>query len=82
MAAADTEVTVKTVVKKPGGADLNVTYEMEKTATGWKAFDLAIEGAGLVATYRNSFSAEIDKGGIDGLIKALRDKNAAAQTNK
>ncbi len=79
LAAADTEVTVKTSIVKPNGPALTVNYELQKTTDGWKVFDLSIEGAGLVPTYRSSFATEIEKGGLDGLIKTLRDKNAAAQ---
>jgi phospholipid transport system substrate-binding protein len=55
---------------------------MEKTKDGWKVFDLSIEGAGLVPTYRSSFATEIEKGGLDGLIKTLRDKNVNATQAK
>jgi phospholipid transport system substrate-binding protein len=79
LAAADDEVTVKTSIVKPNGPAMSVNYELQKTKDGWKVFDLSIEGAGLVPTYRSSFATEIEKGGLDGLIKTLRDKNAAAQ---
>lgn len=79
MAATDTEVTVRTNVVKPGASSLGVSYEMEKTDEGWKVFDLSIEGAGLVATYRNTFATDIEKGGVDGLIKSLHDKNTKAR---
>lgn len=83
MAATDTEVTVKTNVVKPSGSALGVSYEMEKAKDGsWKVFDLSIEGAGLVATYRNTFATDIEKGGVDGLIKSLRNKNANANQDK
>lgn len=79
---ADDEVTVKTSIIKPNGPSLAVNYEMQKTRDGWKVFDLSIEGAGLVPTYRSSFAAEIEKGGLDGLIKVLQDKNANATKGK
>ena len=75
-AGAD-EVTVKSNVIKPGAQPLAVDYEMEKTGNGWKAFDLTIEGASLVTTYRGTFSEQIQQSGIDGLIKMLVDKNAS-----
>ena len=75
-AGAD-EVTVKSNVIKPGAQPVEVDYEMEKTATGWKAFDLTIEGASLVTTYRGTFSDQVQQSGIDGLINMLKDKNAA-----
>lgn len=82
MAAADTEATVKTSILKPGASPIAVNYEMEKTADGWKVFDLSIEGAGLVQTYRSTFAKEAEANGIDGLIKMLADKNANSATAK
>ena len=82
MAADDTEVTVKTSILKPGAPSVSVNYEMEKTPDGWKVFDLSIEGAGLVPTYRSTFAKQIEDGGIDGLIKTLADKNANSAATK
>ncbi len=77
MPAGADEVTVKTLIVKPGAQSVAVDYEMEKTADGWKAFDLSVEGASLVTTYRGTFSDQVQQSGIDGLIKMLVDKNAA-----
>ena len=35
-AAADTDVTVRTQVKRPGTEPVSIDYSMEKTAGGWK----------------------------------------------
>ena len=78
MAADATEVTVKTSIIKPGAQPVPVDYEMEKTAEGWKAFDISIEGVSMVTSYRGTFATQIEQSGIDGLIKALSDKNANA----
>ena len=72
-----TEVTVKTMIVKPGAPSIPVNYDMEKTPEGWKVFDLVVEGVSLVTSYRNTFSEQIQKGGIDGLIKTLVEKNQA-----
>jgi phospholipid transport system substrate-binding protein len=77
MPAGADEVTIKTLIVKPGAQPIAVDYEMEKTADGWKAFDLSVEGASLVTTYRSTFSDQVQQSGIDGLIKMLTDKNAA-----
>ena len=78
MAADDTEVTVKTAINKPGAPPVPVDYEMRKTADGWKAFDVAVEGVSMVSSYRGTFGTQIEQNGIDGLIKMLSDKNATA----
>ena len=75
-AAADaTEVTVKSVVKQSGTAPLAMDYEMEKTPAGWKVYDITVAGISLVTSYRDSFAEMIRDGGVDGLIKALEEKN-------
>ena len=75
LAPADTEVTVKSVVKQSGTAPIAMNYDMAKTPAGWKVFDITVEGISLVTTYRDSFAALVRDGGVDGLIKALEDKN-------
>lgn len=82
LADADTEVTVKTKILKPGAPAISVNYVMEKTADGWKVFDLATEGSSLVMSSRSTFAKQIDEGGIDGLIKALVAKNASLASAK
>ena len=84
MAAADKETTVRTAVVQQGGPPIPINYEMEKTDSGWKVYDVVIEGASLVTTYRSTFNEQVQKGGIDGLIKTLveRNKGPAAPPKK
>ena len=72
------EVTVKTVILKPGTPPVPVDYDLAKTPSGWKVFDVLIEGVSLVTSYRTTFGEQIQQSGIDGLIKTLEDKNRAA----
>ena len=71
----DKEVTVRTLVKGGGGQPLQIDYRMERTPEGWKVFDVIVENVSLVTTYRSSFQQEVQRAGIDGLIKALEGKN-------
>jgi phospholipid transport system substrate-binding protein len=83
VAAADTEVVVKTVVNQPsGGQPIPIDYSMEKLADGWKVYDVLIDGVSLVTNYRSSFATEIKNGGIDGLVKSLADRNAKNAAKK
>lgn len=78
MAADDTEVTVKTVISKPGSQPILVDYEMKKADSGWKVFDISIDGVSMVMSYRGTFTSEIQANGIEGLIKTLSAKNVNA----
>ncbi|MES2037049.1 MAG: ABC transporter substrate-binding protein [Pseudomonadota bacterium] len=73
--ASDTEVEVRTQIIQTRGEPVVLNYRLEKLASGWKIFDINVLGAWLVETYKGSFSAEISKSGIDGLIKTLAEKN-------
>lgn len=70
------EVTVRTQVIRPGQTPVSIDYSMEKTPSGWKAYDVIVGGVSLVTNYRDEFTQQVRDGGIDGLIKALAAKNA------
>ncbi|MFZ6774103.1 MlaC/ttg2D family ABC transporter substrate-binding protein [Undibacterium sp. SXout7W] len=74
-APEDTDVEVRSQVIQSRGEPIQLNYRLQKMATGWKIYDINVLGAWLVETYKGSFSAEISKSGIDGLIKTLSDKN-------
>ena len=76
MGAQDKDVTVRTQVIQQGGPPIPIDYSMEKAADGWKVYDVTIDGASLVTTYRGTFNDQVQKGGIDGLLKTLQDRNA------
>jgi phospholipid transport system substrate-binding protein len=80
MQPADTEVTVRSEVKQSGAEAVGIDYAMEKTAGGWKVYDVSVAGVSLVTTYRDSFASEVRNTGVDGLIKTLADKNRQLET--
>jgi len=55
---------------------IKVSYLMRNYGNGiWKAYDVKIEGISLVTNYRNSFSQEVRKSGLDGLINKIARRN-------
>ena len=78
MRPGDTEVTVRSLVRQAGAEPVQIEYDMERTASDWKVFDVRVSGISLVATYRTSFAEEVRNHGIDGLIQALAAKNRSA----
>lgn len=73
--ADDTEVTVRSEVRKAGTQPDSVDYTLYKKGEDWKVFDVAVAGVSLITNYRDSFGEEIKANGIDGLIKSLHTKN-------
>ena len=71
----DTDVTVNVRVLQSGSQPVQIDYDMEKRANGWKVWDVRVAGISLVANYRTEFDNLVREGGVDGLIKALQSKN-------
>lgn len=71
----DTDVTVKVRVHKSGRKPIALDYDMERTADGWKCYNMYVAGVSLVLNYRTEFASEIRRSGIDGLIAVLETKN-------
>lgn len=73
-APTDTEVVVRSEVRGRGDP-IQLDYRMEKTASGWKVYDINVLGVWLVETYRGQFAQEIQAKGLDGLIATLTERN-------
>ena len=73
---SDTDVVVYSqVIQSKGREPIQLNYRLQKQASGWKIYDINVLGAWLVQTYKGTFDTEISKGGVDGLIKTLTEKN-------
>jgi phospholipid transport system substrate-binding protein len=75
----DTDVTVQVRVLQAGAQPVPIDYSMEKTASGWKVYDVMVGGVSLVANYRTEFNNVVRESGIDGLIKNLSAKNRSLE---
>lgn len=54
------------------GESVKVDYRLEKSGDSWKIYDFNVENIWLIENYKNQFRGEINKGGIDGLIRSLQ----------
>lgn len=82
LGANDKDAVVRTAVIQQGGPPIPIDYAMEKADSGWKVYDVIIDGASLVTTYRGTFNEQVQKGGIDGLVKTLQERNRAPEPPK
>ena len=71
---------VKAEVIQPGGPSIPLAYRMRVKDNAWKVYDIHIDGISLVTSYRGTFTQEIRKSGIDGLLKYLQDQNSKLST--
>jgi len=75
MAPDATDVIVRLELKQGGVSPIAITLAMEKSAMGWKIYDVTVDLVSLVTTYRGSFASKIRESGIEGLIRELSEKN-------
>jgi len=76
MQPGDTDVIVRTDVRKAGQQPDSVDYSLYLKDGEWKVFDVAVAGVSLITSYRDAFGQEVKASGIDGLIASLKSKNA------
>jgi phospholipid transport system substrate-binding protein len=74
-APSGSDTVVRTQVKENGKQPIAIDYRLHDKNGAWKIFDVTVEGVSLVTNYRTTFSEEVNKSGIDGLIKSLQDRN-------
>jgi len=73
--AGATDVEVRSQVNVARGEPITLNYRLANGPQGWKIYDINVLGAWLVETYKSTFASQISKGGIDGLIKSLAERN-------
>ncbi len=71
----DDRAVVRSTFSQSGGSDVPVLYKLRDKG-GWSIYDIEVNNISLVTNYRTAFTSEIGKGGIAGLIKTLKERNA------
>jgi len=66
---------VRSTFKPNVGSEVPVLYKL-RDKSGWTIYDIEVNDISLVTSYRAAFNNEIEKGGIKGLIDALKERNA------
>ena len=72
-----TRTIVKAEAILPGRPSVALVYRVRIKDNTWKIYDIKVGGISLVTSYRGTFTQEVRKRGLDGLLKYMRDtKNA------
>ena len=78
----DAVATVRSEVRRDNGQRVPVNYSLRKTADGWKAYDVQIEGVSYVKSFRTDFGSEIQQRGLDPVIQRLEQQVASGTVQK
>ena len=66
-------VKVSSELIRSGGDPIPVDYLMRKSGSGWKVFDVMVEGVSFVQTFRQQFDAELQRKSIRQVAADLRN---------
>jgi len=72
----DQDVEVETKTQLKDGSEYSVNYKLESSPTGWRAYDVVVEGISLVNNYRSQFDRFLSKKSFDELLQVLREKKS------
>ena len=65
---------VETKTKLKDGTEYSVNYKLNSGPSGWRVYDVVIEGVSLVNNYRAQFDRFLSKKSFDELLQTLREK--------
>jgi phospholipid transport system substrate-binding protein len=68
-------VQVNSQLNRKEGPAINVQYRVVNKGGNWLIYDFSVDNVSLVQNYRDQFSADLQRGGLDLLVKKLLEKN-------
>jgi phospholipid transport system substrate-binding protein len=78
----DKVATVRTEIRRDNGSRVPVNYSLRKTDSGWKAYDVQIEGVSYVKSFRTDFGSEIQQKGLEAVIQRLESQVKSGTVKK
>ncbi len=69
------DATVNTKVQATGAPAIPISYRLYRNGDNWLVYDVSIDGVSLVSNYRSTFSSQIRRYKLSGLIERLEQRN-------
>lgn len=76
--AKDSRVQIKSMIIRPTGQRISVSYRLVKIQDNWKVYDFSVEGISMVSSYRSQFKDVLRKSGFAGLLQRVQSHNRNA----
>jgi len=68
---------VETRTRLKDGSDYTVSYKLSLGPSGWRVYDVVVEGVSIVNNYRAQFDRFLSKKSFDELLQTLRQKKSS-----
>lgn len=70
-------ISVTSQIIRADGPSISVNYRLIATNSGWKLYDMSVEGVSIIESFRSQFSDKLSQGNMDNLIQDLIRHNKA-----
>ncbi|MFZ2315539.1 MAG: ABC transporter substrate-binding protein [Gammaproteobacteria bacterium] len=64
-------VEVNSRIISPDASPISVTYRLIRKGSGWKIYDMSVEGVSLIDSFRSQFSDILAQGNMDTLLQRM-----------
>jgi phospholipid transport system substrate-binding protein len=68
-------VQVSSLIERPDGPPISVKYKMVASGSGWKIYDMSVEGISMLESFRSQFADQLSHGDMDALLQKLSSHN-------
>lgn len=65
-------IRVNSVIQRPNGQRIPLSYNLVSKGSGWKIYDLNVEGVSLLQSFRTQFSNVLQQGNMQTLLEQMR----------
>lgn len=77
-ASASRFARVNSVIKRPNGQVIPLSYALVQQGGSWRVYDLSVEGVSLLQSFRNQFSQVLQTSNMKALIAQMQQHAKAA----
>lgn len=71
-------VRVNSVIQRPNGQRIPLSYNLVSTGGEWKVYDLSVEGVSLLQSFRTQFASILQQGNMHDLLEKMRANKKVA----
>ncbi len=73
--AGKSTVKVNSQIVRTDGPAISVNYSLVSTGSGWRLYDMTVEGVSMLQSFRSQFSDQLSRGDMASLIQVLKRHN-------
>lgn len=73
--AGRSNIHVESEIIRSQGPSIPVSYSLVSTGSGWKVFDMSVQGVSMLESFRSQFADKLSQGSMDDLISSLKQHN-------